>query len=445
VSLAALIVLLLVVLITIPEMKKKEIAKHKIINFIMPFFVAITSLLSFFDQFSHSNDSLVISLLFIFLLINKKTNTNSYLLNISSLFSSIILLIYVDKTIWLSIGLFVLIILNSKKYNVYLGIVSFLIMLLPLSPQFEYVYYQWGGIILIPALIGLITSKDSFKRSLFGFLYIVSISDTRYMTLGYYPILIVGISLLLILLTLEKEEEPYIYSLALVPFIGISNLYNLIALYVLFEVVMYFKGEVLNIVNNIETENGTIKNIRYHEIAMVLIGIYILFSGPASPFAWLFHVVKADYYVMALVLLIELILLNQVCIERSADKVRADFDTNKTEVVRVVIYLAFSMLSIGSDIFNYNVFGVIPGLIFILILVINKKNKSWANLLTVVKKSVSISQRNTVQEFQRSPIEDRGRAHKMTSIKMGFSGIDESIIWSVFILIISIILIGRYL
>ena len=338
-----------------------------------------------------------------------------------------------------------LIILSNKTSTIYIGITSFLVLLLPLSPQFESVYYQWGGLLLIPALLGLITSNDFFKRGLYGFLYIVTISDTRYMGLGYYPILIGAISLLLILLSIEKEEESYVYSLAIVPFVGIANLYNLIALFVLFEIVIFFKGKLLNIVNNIETEKGAIKNIHYQEILMILAGMYVLFSGPASPFAWLFNTISTDGYVLALVFIIELLLLNQVCLDRSTNKVRASIETNKTEIIRVFVYLVCVVVCIGSNIFNFEILGIVPGLVFILILVINRKKRKWLYLVAEVKKSITISTVSPNYMLQDNPIENRGRSNKIELLRYRFSGVDETIIWSLFIFLISIILIGRYL
>ena len=434
--------LILMLGILFPKFDKKFIGSFKLKEIALPIFVLSVSILDLVNCFSHISDNLIIAYIFMYLISKSSSDYSSYFNKSILLLTIISLVAFGINTIWITFLLLSLVYIEINEKRMLNLVISAIALSLPNFDIVAMLYGQWGGLLLIPAFIGLTTSKDHFIKLICGLLYITIISNTKFTSLGYDFIILIGIALSLLLLQVERSKFKYTVTLGLLPFVGVANPFHIIALYVFVESSIFIKRKTYEIVKRIETENGTIKNIKYQEIAFLIFSMALAFSVPASPLSWLLNTANGNIGFIIMIIVIDLILINQSVIENMKTE---STESEKIDIVTInnILFLILLPIVMYKEVISYSYWGILLGLVNLVTIIIFKKKIKWLQAFHNILKGLHVNFSFKVNNTKI--LNEENKKSIQVNERIMFSGIEETVIWSLFILAISILLIGRYL
>ncbi len=443
-SLAVFILAIFSMVVSVPYIRSKKIKTVHISSLTVPSYILLASILSLTNSFVGINDGVMVGISFLFIITQLDEFEASKFIYNGIVFAAIFILSYfVNNALWLSISLVALSLFNIKKNQNVMSMIAMIALLLPISRLGMLLYDQWGGLLLLPAMLGLISAENSRDKFILSSLVILIISTTKYISLGYTPVLGLGLFLIILLGSHLRRSKNFIYTIALLPFMGIANPYNIIGIYISINIILFFKTELLKTVEALEVENGSIKNIRYQDIIIVILGLYLLLGGPGSPVFWIISNLK-QAYLLWLILFLDIFVINQDCVS-SAEETKNNFVNFRTpKEISVLLYIIFMAVVFRESIYDFNPLTLISFSGLIIYLVLYKKRKDWLNTIFSIRNMARISYKRS--ENHKSIIQsDERKLGKPEWGKVYVDGMDESIIWSFFIFLISILLIVRYL
>jgi len=445
-SLSVLILIILVLILNYPKIRLFNIKNIKIEELSLPFYILLTGVLSIAGLCTHINDNLILAFGFIYTVLSrsKVSSLSDYILNSVLLIFILGIIFFIENSLWTSIALISLVILNFKNKSMTYSLLALCLLALPFNLTLKTVYIQWGGILLIPIFIAMISAIENYDKLILSFLYIAIISNTKYQSLGYANIIALGIGMILLIGKVKYPNKSYINAMAFIPFVSISNPFNLIALYILFESMIYLKQECLKITKKLEIENGSIKSITYEEIVIVLLGLYLIFGGPGTPLAWILSEFKNYTIFLILYLLIDILIINNYCLEIVNNTNVLKVTIKKVEYVVILITLVVLMIVMKSNVFNYSPYSALLGTIFLAMNILFKIKPSWIEQILSFKRLVQVPL--SLHVINRSKLNKiKYKYQKLDLETTRYDGLSETLVWSVFIMLVSILLIGRYL
>ena len=441
-TLALIPIFLIILGITFPKFDKKNILGVYLKELALPLFVLCVSIFNFIDVFSHIVDNLLIAYIFIYIISLRSDDYSSYFNRSLLLLITFSLVAYGINTVWICFLLLSVLYVEINNKRLLNLLISAVILCLPNFDIVITLYGQWGGLLLVPAFIGLTVSKDDFIRLISGFLYLTIISNTKYTSLGYDYIVLIGIVLSLFLIQVERRKLKYTYTMALLPFIGVANPFHIIALYIFIETTFFIKCQTYEIVRRVETENGAIKNIKFQEIAFLIFSLVLAFSVPGSPLSWVLASAANKIGLIMMIVVMDLLIINQNVIEESKT-ISIKKDKFDIDIINNVLFFILLPILMYKEIFTYNLWGILFGFGNLTIILIFKKRIGWLyTIFNLVKGSYVNFGLKISDEVGK---QENNLIHQRRNDRLMFSGVDEAIIWSLFILAISILLIGRYL
>lgn len=441
----AMLAVLFTLIVSFPAFKGIDVGKWKMRDLIFPLFSICIAGISIFGLFRGINDSLIVALCFVFMMTIKSESRIVEYINNTSIFLLVLgcLMLKID-IIWISFALISLIIFNQNRNSSLLPLIAIIFAVMPGFKPIGVLYDQWGGLLILPAMLGIIGSKQSRDKLTSSVLLILLISSTQYMSLGYAGVILLGMALILIFVEDYHNKKPFLYTMGLVPFVGIGDPYNIVGLYISITVVVFYKSQLLNIIDGLETEGGSIKNIRYQDILLLLLGTYILAGGPGSPVFWLITSASKQNYLLYFLILLDIVEFNGVGINNATSMGGKKVDLKNVNEINSFIYIVLIAVIYRAIVFSFSYIGLVLLAAFLPVILLYKRKKRWLQLILEVKKVFSVTYRKKAPD---SNIHARAKVITETKspIKITLSGIDEGIIWSIFIFIVSFLLIWRYL
>ncbi len=442
-TLILLSLLILAIVLNFPTVRDIKLNSYTLDNFRVPFFLLVITVLDGLNLFSQINDNLLLGYLLIFLISKKENIISSYIRNVILLFTIFTLVMTGTNTVWLTFLMCSISFLELGPKSFHRSLISAIILSLPAFDFIKLLYGQWGAFLILPAFIGIFVTKKSFFSLISGMLLLTVVSNTKYITLGYLPIILLGMFLLTVIGQSEKKRSSYVTTMALVPFVGISDPIKLVGIYILMRTSLFLKSIMFEITKNIEIENGAIKNIKYQEIVVLIISTYFIFAGPGTPLAWILSEMEEYKNVILFILFLDIFHTNGSVIEDVKNGKKNKTKKDEAELYISVLMLILLCFTMKDSIFKYSLYGLVFGTLNLILIAIFKQKPNWIDLLLNIKRSTNIS--FAIQSaLEKDNIEVKNKENiDLSEIRL--RGLDETVIWSLFIFLISILLVGRYL
>jgi len=441
---AVIIVISLSLLMNMPVLKELSVGNYKVKNISYSIYFLLIAIISEIGLFTGISDSLLVALSFVYIVSHDDERAIvEYLYNSIILSLVTIALFFNIEIVWISFALLALIFFNYKRNNSLYTVLGLAFSIAPGFSLIQSLYVQWGGLLIIPTLNGIISSRLARDRFIFSSLIVLIISSTRFYSLGYTTVIIIGLGLILLFVKGLNNKKDFIYTMSLIPFVGIYNPVNIIGIYISINVILLYKKKLLKIVNDLEIKDGTIKNIRYQDMIIFILGLYILAGAPGSPMSWLVQVSLKQKYLIYFLLILDIFEINKIIVSGASAKTSEKNYLKGVREVTSILYVLIMCIVFRASIYKFNYVSLIFIGIFILLMTLYKKKKKCLFYILDMREVLSVTSQRPYEShlIKNQTLKLR---QKIDLPILTFAGFTEVSIWSFFIFIVSILLIWRY-
>lgn len=432
---------------TFPFGKELKIKDLNIKIFKLPVYSLLVAIYSFFSLEVEIVTAKIIGLCFITVVLctRNEQSIKHYIYNCLLLFTTSLLVMNLEDSTLLTMGLFSIATIAYNRESGLRALLSLVFLILPLVNGFSDVFYAWSPIILVAVFLYIHLLKDLDR--LLPLLYILFLSgwnDSHFM-MNYSPLITLLFGAILIIINNKSEHIKLFLAIGLFLLLKTSEPLFLVASYLSVELFLQARIELMKLIDQLEVQDGSIKNISYVQIFVGIATVYMISGAPGSPLSWLFASRNWTIDLTLFLILLDMTRVTKLAVLEARQSSRDSLMKKQEKYLSYGLSLVALIFLCGKELLYFDPWTLIFLLISVLVAFVFKGFRpllmNYLNIFEGITIDSLSVYRGNKEQFNEKINNKPYLRYRILKV----DGLDESLIWSIFIFIVSVLLIGRYL